>query len=584
MNNPSVSLTTDDLPAPFIQESPISTLLNPRDVRNNLTFVAPYAGIQVDDQISIRWAGGSGEGSYTSALSPVGSARPVIRRLDKDLVTFNFGRTVTLSYSLVRGTAPAVVSQPLLLYVLPVAQADLPRPFIPQASDGGEGQVLNVSALSEFTLRINAWLLERTGQPVWLRLRGTKVDGSAFDVRYWQAPENVIADEFNRFGFYARNYPAAPLQGLRNHSALNLHFSAGLQRSQDESLAQVFAERNYIVMTSASATPVIRSATGADGQDIPEGADTRHTRITLSGSARAGEDVEVYDEARLLDTVRAQSGLWQLELVDLAGGRYVFTAKVSNDSAISAPWRLNVVLQDLPLSIREAPDNGRLDPLAATQSLTAVLLYDMLPDDRLRVSWIGAAGTLPQGSHTTNTLIAGATKPREVPLSVSVVPFNLGKKVSVTFTYERGLSPPVTSAPFFLMVGDLPASVFIPPVFTQANGTTLLDLRTVTNGATLQFGRWPHIAAGQKLWLDLEGTNTEGEPHERQLWTGDRNSVTRSWAINGIFNLTVLFSDLSDLADGSTLTLRLHVNLDGVANRQTAIAFTPREYTIVTGD
>ncbi|WP_445177749.1 hypothetical protein [Pseudomonas sp. McL0111] len=586
MTSRSVTIVTDDLAPPSIAESPGSTVLNPLSVRNNLTMLLSYQGMQDDDEVRVKWIGapGSGdEGSYTSNFFMLGHVRPVELRIDKELVTFNLGQTVTVTYDLKRGTEPAVTSQPLLLYILPIAQGDLPRPFIAEAADAGEGQMLSLTGLDDFTLRINAWLLGLRGQYLWLRLRGTNADDSAFNVSYWSALDNVIADEFNRFGFYERTYPSSPLQGLKDRSVLNLQLMAGLQKNPDEALAQKFAHRNYIVSTNASTAPLIVSAAGPDGQDIPEGADTRFTDISLCGTARAGEDVEVYDGPTFIQTIRAVSGQWKLPVADLVGGIHVFTARNGGDGSVSKPWMINVVLLNLPLSIKESLDNGHLDPMAARLSLTAVLRYDMQPQDRIRVTWAGAPGTPAGGSHTTNALVAGAVIPREVPLPVSLVAFNLGQMVSITFTYERGLAPPVTSMPFFLRLGTLPASVFVAPVFTQANGTTVLDLSSVTGGATLQFGSWPHIASGQRTWLDLEGINASGEPHNLSIWKGERNSVTRQWALTGLFNQLVSYDYLKLLGDGSTLTVRFRVNLDGVANASTTTPFGPREYTILAG-
>jgi hypothetical protein len=163
-----------------------------------------------------------------------------------------------------------------------------------------------------------------------------------------------------------------------------------------------------------------------------------------------------------------------------------------------------------------------------------------------------------------------------------VVAFNLGKTVAVTFTYKRGLLPPVTSPPFSLNVRTIPAAEFVAPVITQASGT-VLDLKTVLDGGILRFGGWPHIAAGQRIWLDLQGANAKGDPHNLAIWSGVRNAVTRQWASTGTFNQNVLFNYLKDLGDGSTLFIHFKVNMDGVANLETAVVFAPREYTILAG-
>lgn len=537
--------------------------------------------IEPTDRVSVTWAGAPGPGSYTSGFFPVGELRPLEVGIGgTPLVIFNQGKTVTLSYSVIRGTSAPVTSQPLILYVLPLSQSDLPRPFISQATDFGEGLVLDVNALTEFTLRINAWPLLIQGQYFWLRLRGINANHSVFNEEYWSAPNNVVDQEFNK-GFYARNYSADPLKRLKDRSTLTLEFMAGLEGSQDVALAQRFAHRNYIVRTNAPITPVrpeILSVKDPLNRDIANGGGTVHTSVTVQGTAMAGEAVEIFDREISLATVKADSGSWEYRVTGLTNGSHVLTANGSGEK--SNPWTFDVTLQNLQLSIREAPDNVNLDPLAVTGSLTAVLNYDMQPNDRLRVTWTAAQGTPAAGSHTTNTVVAGSTRPREIALPIALVAFSLGKTVEVTFTFERGVSPPVPSQPLPLNVLNLPASAFTAPVITQANGTNVLDLNDVTAGATLLFSGWPLIASGQRTWLDLEGEDANGDGHNLTIWTGTSTSVYRSWATSNSYRLTIAFSYLQQLRDGSRLFIRFRLNMDRVANPATAVVFETREYTI----
>lgn len=231
------------------------------------------------------------------------------------------------------------------------------------------------------------------------------------------------------------------------------------------------------------------------------------------------------------------------------------------------------------MTIAEAPDNGNVDPLAVERTLTAVVDYDMQPNDRIRVRWTAAPGTPAAGSHTTNTLTAGTTRPRRVPLPLTLVAFSLGKRVTVSAEYDRGTAQPVPLGPIHLNVGMIPADRFIPPVFLEANGTSDLILANVQGGATLRFGIWPHIARLQALWLDLEGEDINGAPHNLAMWTGNV-TVNQSWVFNNGYSVIVLFSYLKDLRPGSTLTVRFRVNLDTIANSSTAQAFVLRQYTI----
>jgi hypothetical protein len=583
MNGQYAELVTDDLPPPYIRESPTSALLNPVAVRYSCRIVMEYA-IEPTDKVSVTWAGAPGAGSYTSGFFPVGELRPLEVGIGgTPLVIFNQGKTVTLRYSVIRGTSAPVTSQPLILYVLPLSQSDLPRPFIPQATDFGEGLVLDVNALTEYTLRINAWPLLTRGQYFWLRLRGLNANDSVFNELYWSAPSNVVDQEFNR-GFYARNYSANPLKGLKDRSTLTLEFMAGLEGSQDVALAQRFAHRNYIVRTNAPITPerpVIFSVKDPLSQDIADGGSTVHSSVTVHGSAMADEEVEVFDGEISRGTDSADSnGRWELPATELANGSHVFTAKALYGSGeVSNKWTIDIASLLLqPPSIKEAPDNTNLNPIAARDRLTAVVDYVMEPEDIILVTWTGTPGA---GSQTTPPVAAGSTRPREIPLPISLVRFNLGKPVTVTFTYTRGTSTPQTSLPRTLNVLTIPADELIAPVITQANGTPVLDLKDVLNGGTLRFGRWPHIAVAQRIWLNLEGQNAEGNSHNLTIWTGGRNAVTRGWVSTGSFDAHVLYDYLKELGDGSKLSILFRVNMDGLANLATAVNFPARIYTVV---
>lgn len=560
-----------------IKESRPDGLLDPQAARYNLTVTVDFAWRE-EDIFTITWAGTPGFGSYTSPRIPLkGFTRPFQTHIDNLLVAFNFERTVIVTYTVYRGTEPPVVSQPLPLYITRINQLNLPRPFIRQADDDGQGGELDVRDLTEFTLRINTWLLSRRGNPFWLRLKGTNSDDSDFEATYWQAPDNRVDDEFNRFGFFEQNFPAAPLQGLQNGSVLSLRFMAGLQGSLDPSLAQPFAHRNYIVLTGSSTAPRILSVTDPDG-DILDGADTRFTSVTLSGTACG--TVEVFDGTTRLDTVDAVDGNWKYVAADLSAGSHVFTVGLADGSAgASNPWRINVVIQNLPLIIFEATDSVNLDPLNATAALTAVLDYDQQPTDMVSVTVKAADGTPAAGSHTSTPIAAGTTRPLKINLPVSLVAFCIGKIMEVTFTYTRGASAPVTSQPLRLNVLPIARDQLTAPLITQANGSDILDLKDVQSGANLLFGVWPHISVNQRIWLDLEGQRDTGT-HNLQMWVGTTNLVHRTWVTNGSIRPVVSASYLRLLKEGSKLVIRFRVNLDQVANLDTAAIFQTREYTI----
>ncbi len=586
MNIPSAVESVIDLLPPSIKENPDNTNLNPIAVKDTLTVIVDYV-MEPDDRISVTWTGAAGtpaEGSYTTGFVEAGSTGPREIPLPNSMVAFNLDKTMTLTYTVIRGSSAPMPSLPLTLNVLPLAQGALPRPFIAQAPGNGTGQVLDVSNLTEFTLRMNGWPLIAFGQYVWLRLKGTNADGSFLNLTYWKAPTNNVSQPWIIYGFHAQNFSANPLKRLKDGSTLALEFKAALDRNLDEARAVRFALRTYIIRTRAETTPVIESVKDSSDQEIPNGGNTDQTNVTVTGTVMAGEEVEVFDGEISRGMVRADSGdRWELPVTGLANGSHMFTAKALYGSGeVSNKWTINIASLLLqPPSIKEAPDNTNLNPIAARDRLTAVVDYAMEPEDSISVTWTGAPGTPDGGSRTTPPVAAGSTRPREIPLPISLVRFNLKKPVTVSFTYTRGASTPQTSLPRLLNVLTIPADELIAPVITQANGTSVLDLKDVFNGGTLRLGSWPHIAVAQRIWLNLEGQNAGGNAHNLTIWTGGRNAVTRGWVSTGSFDAHVLYDYLKELGDGSKLSILFRVNMDGVANLATAVSFPARIYTVV---
>lgn len=573
------------LSAPSIVEAKGSSQLDPLAARYTLTARLSFPAIS-GARIRVRWIGAPGtsaEGSVVTAYVDAGATGTKDVSLPSSVVAFNLGRTVTVIFDLMVGNAPAVSSLPLILNVLPLAQSALPPPIITQASGNGHGNELDLTTLTEFTLFIEGWPLIAVGQYFWVSLIGTLADGGVFNVEYVIAPHPPVDQSFVTHDFFSQTFSTVPLNLLKDGSMLTVELRVALDKSLNKRSAVKFPARKYMVKTGGPIPlePEILSVKDSADQDITDGGTTNDTQVKIRGSAMAGV-LEILDGQTVIDTIPVTSGTWEFTVSALTGGLHVFTVRSLNGSGgVSNSRTINVVLLNLELTIAEAPDNGNLDPLAALTRLTAVLDYNMQANDRIRVIWRAAPGTPAAGSHTTNTVQAGTTiRPRIIQLPVLLTAFSLGKRVAVSFEYDRGTAPPVVSQPLVLNVGTIPADRFVPPVITEANGTTVLSLADVQAGATLLFGIWPLIAAGQRIWLDFEGKNASGASHNLSMWTGPDFAVHRSWVLNGRYSVTVLFSYLKDLAEGSTLSIHFRVNMDQVADPATAVVFAVRQYTI----
>ncbi|PZW88509.1 YVTN family beta-propeller protein, partial [Pseudomonas sp. 478] len=250
------------------------------------------------------------------------------------------------------------------------------------------------------------------------------------------------------------------------------------------------------------------------------------------------------------------------------------TDRPSKNTSVSVEGKIS---QLRPPSVDEA-QGDTLNPIAAKDSLTVVVPQgDLLPSDLLSVTWTGAAGTPAGGSHTT-TPAPISTIGREIPIPTSVVAFNLGKAVTVTYTIVRSGATSAPSQPLNLTVqaipnedGALPTPAIDGAVGNELNISTLLD------GARTRIAKWPFIALGQKLWLRYSGTNADGTAFTDQTYNAA--PIPTDGLPNGMLPHAPV-AKLRNLKDGSTLRVEFKVAFDGSTDESTAVTFPVRPYTI----
>ncbi len=237
--------------------------------------------------------------------------------------------------------------------------------------------------------------------------------------------------------------------------------------------------------------------------------------------------------------------------------------------------------------IKEAPNGTSLDPFQAQTTLTAVVGYTgMLKDDKIIVTWTGATGTPAGGSHTTAQWPVTTVGPQEIPLAVSVTAFNLGKPVTVSYTMIRGSNKPEESRDRLLAVLPLiPTLAHSPKILQAANNGEgpELDVSTLTTPPTLRGGFWPHIANGQRVWMELVGTTKDDEEYKRVVWTGPNNAVNATWMTQGYLDAGLRATDLEDLKelkDGSELRIEFKAGVSGSQLESEAVSFPIRKYDI----
>ncbi|WP_053145974.1 hypothetical protein [Pseudomonas sp. P97.38] len=238
------------------------------------------------------------------------------------------------------------------------------------------------------------------------------------------------------------------------------------------------------------------------------------------------------------------------------------------------------------LSIAEAPGT-ELDPLAALETLTAVVPhYDgMRGTDKIRVTWTGAAGSPEEGSYTTEPVEVGTVGEKSIPLPVALIAYSLGQSVTVSYTMtpDGGSESPASDL-FHLaiqVIAEEDLLVGKPRMLEAANhGEGVeFDVRNLTEDATLRIDSWPHIAHGQRTWIRVEGTKTDGSGYE-QIWNGSGSWVGAQWYRDGYSERPISHIDLQALRDGSTLTLKLKASFNMSHDEAQATLFPQRTYTI----
>ena len=327
--------------------------------------------------------------------------------------------------------------------------------------------------------------------------------------------------------------------------------------------------------------PTIDSVTGSvSGKEIPSGSGTTETSFKFQGEASAGLTVELQDNAAPVETITVDAnGEWDHTLGAQSTGDHRYTVK-GNYGAMpeSEAWNIKIAEKEIfePPKIKEAPDNI-LQPIAAKDALTAVVpAFANMIDTQITVTWTGTDGP---GTRSFGPFEVTTQGDQFLPLNNAVVPFNLGKPVTVSYIVRRGDNEPAPSPPCTITVLPMPESALERSWITEASNDgegPELDITALVNGASICTNIWPLGAVGQPVELTLQANKADGVPHDCALLTRDKNAVHQAWLDNGYYTVTAPYSYLKDLPHGSELKVVFKASLDTV----NVITFPLRVYTV----
>ncbi|RMO78134.1 hypothetical protein ALQ33_01328 [Pseudomonas syringae pv. philadelphi] len=121
-----------------------------------------------------------------------------------------------------------------------------------------------------------------------------------------------------------------------------------------------------------------------------------------------------------------------------------------------------------------------------------------------------------------------------------------------------GLAAPIESEDTLIYVEKLGLDDLSAPVIVQAPGD-LLDLVAVKADIVVTLKKWPFMAAGQRVWLRLEGVAKDGSFLEINIWTAKPLTGTEAQQDLAI---TVARAEFDKLAEGRQFQVFAKVTLD----------------------
>jgi hypothetical protein len=312
----------------------------------------------------VTWTGTPGEGSYTVPAQTLPTSREI--SIPVSVIAYNLGKPVTVTYSVTRNGGDSPPSASLNLAVQTLSPGDLQdaKPKILLAENEGEGTELDLNAISgDATCWLGTWPLIAPDQDVWLRLKGTKADGTVpYDLGIWTPPPwgPRVNPTWIAEGFYTKVTAAySYLKELKDGSTLTMEFKADLSKTTNEANAVTFPLRTYTVR-AILVTPSIDVVNDLAGTPIPDGSSTTSTIVTLIGEAAPLARVEIFDGGDSQGSEQVgNTGDWRRTLIDLTRTEHRFTAKgLYGSEPVSAEYTLTVVSTVTPIIFDVRDSNG----------------------------------------------------------------------------------------------------------------------------------------------------------------------------------------------------------------------------------
>ena len=232
------------------------------------------------------------------------------------------------------------------------------------------------------------------------------------------------------------------------------------------------------------------------------------------------------------------------------------------------------VQRDRPIIEGASLFPDELNPLAALSGGRVIVKYrPMQGSDRINVDWLSIDGI---GSDTQQVDGNPATNEVSVLFEPRIIAQGIrdgGNTINVQYHFNRGSFPFESE---IVPLRLLPLTGLPTPTIDDIPGP-ILELSKLSPTARTRIPVWHFIHKNQRMWMTYEGIDSNGDDWSEDTYTA--NLVTDDGVTNGI-NPPTPVDKLKLLKDGSTLKISFWVSLAESLDKNTAILFGVREYTV----
>ncbi|WP_455807502.1 hypothetical protein [Pseudomonas fluorescens] len=557
------------------------------------TLTVPYTETVKDDEVFMFWIGSiTGEYPDSIKLNEFTAGKQVPFTIPAEEIKGNEGGTVIARYEIKRADGRTSYAEPLEFSVGVALENPLPLPQMPEATGNGASVTLAPLDAQAGARVIVAYTGMNETHNIKLSMAGTPGVGSpdipakpgvaSGSVEFLIPATAIAANIGNETKTFTLSYevtagqttPSLPLTVSVTPLPATELDKISIEQAEGTVLDLSKVTLGATILAGVWAFIAANHRVGLDFKGTKSNGDAFHHVVWPWPSSYVNQNwfnSGQYTHTLAYNTIKDLADGSRLELHFKAA----LTLSREEAEAIDAPVKVYTIKAlDLAAPHIKEASNDTLNPLDAQTSLTAIVDYvGMLTGDQITVTWAGGENTPADGTHTTEPWPVTTVGQQNIPLLKSVVAFNLGKTVVVSYTVTRGSSEPMSSLTLRLTVQSLQQKDLPRPEIDGAIGDKL-DVRSLTGTENLRVTAWPCQLSGQNVWLRYDSTHENGTPAEHIVWVGSPHHYT-----DGLTYLAPM-DWLRALKDGSALTVTFRVNFDKVASDATAVNFPVRTYTV----